>query len=287
MRRIALATTTLALIVTAAHAQEPVLLRISGTPGQANHYQTVTETYIMGGPMAAMMGGDTTQPMSRMKMFSTRTLTGTTGDTLNFQEVVDSASIESPAMPQMSAMMSAQVAALRGQTTNTKMDARGRIFSAEVAGASGGPMGGGPGGSGGPGGAGAGGGRGRGMMGGGRGRNATPFILPAQPVRPGDTWTDSTTMGGSSPDEPTTTMRGNFKLDRMEQRAGNSVAVVTLTGTMTIVGPQGTQNMNVVGEIDIDQTARRLASMNMRMNGTVQSQQGEIPMKVHMTQSVM
>ena len=283
MRRPLIAVAALTLAAASARAQEPILLRISGTPGQANHYQMVMETFVRGGPMAAMMSSDTTLPMTRMTMLTTRTLTGTSGDTLAFQEVVDSVRMESPAMPQMAAMMGGAAAMLRGQTTATRMDARGRIFSTEVTGGMAGAMGaGGPGGMGGQGGRG---GRG-GMMGGGR-RQAMPFILPAQPVRPGDTWSDSTTVAGNTPDEPTTTMQGTFKLDRVDQRAGSRVAVITWTGTMTTTGPQGPQVMNVVGEIGVDMTAHRLASMNMTMTGIVQSPQGEIPMKVQMTQALM
>ncbi|MFI5208166.1 MAG: hypothetical protein ACHQX4_09125 [Gemmatimonadales bacterium] len=197
MRRTFYAATLLALAATAARAQESVLLRISGQPGQANHYQTVMETFMRGGQMAAMMNPDTNVPFSRMNMFSTRTLTGTSGDTLNFQEVVDSATMEMPAIPQMAPMMAGAAMQLRGRTTVTKMDNRGRVFSTEVQGGMAG-MGGGPGmGGGGPGGPGGRGGRG-GMMGGGRNNGPTPFILPAQAVRPGDTWSDSTTTPGGA-----------------------------------------------------------------------------------------
>jgi hypothetical protein len=277
MRRTLFAASLLTVVAAAARAQEPILLRISGQAGQFNRYQTVMETFIRGGQMAAMMSPDTTLPFSRMRMFSTRTLMGTSGDTLNFQEVVDSASMETPAMPQMAPMMAGAAAQLRGRTTATKMDSRGRVFSTEVTGgmAMGGPGGGGPGGRG-----------GRGGMGGGR-NNATPFILPAQAVRPGDTWSDSTTVTGNGTDQPTVAVQGNFKLDRVDQHPGSRVAVITWTGTMTTTTPQGSQVMNVVGEIDVDMTAHRLAAMNMTMTGTVQSPQGEIPMKIQMSQTLM
>ena len=146
-------------------------------------------------------------------------------------------------------------------------------------------MGGGPG-MGGPGGGPGGrGGRG-GMMGGGNNRGPTPFILPAQPVRPGDTWTDSTSVNGNGTD-PAMTVRGTFKLDRVEQRGGARVAVVTWTGTMTTSGPMGAQVMNAIGEIGIDLSSQRLSSMDMKMSGNIQTPQGEVPMRMHMTQAVM
>ncbi|MFI5208167.1 MAG: hypothetical protein ACHQX4_09130 [Gemmatimonadales bacterium] len=73
----------------------------------------------------------------------------------------------------------------------------------------------------------------------------------------------------------------------MDQRAGSRIAVITWTGTMTTMNPAGPQVMNVVGEIDVDLGARRLAGMNMNMSGTVQTPQGEVPMRMHMTQAVM
>jgi hypothetical protein len=281
MRRTLYAASLLTLVAAAARAQEPILLRISGHPGQANHYQTVVETFMRAGQMAAMMNPDTNLPFSRMTMLTTRTMTGTSGDTLNFSEVIDSVAMEAPAMPQMAGMMGGMAAQMRGRTTATKMDGRGRIFSAEVQGGAMG-MGGGMGGpGGGPGGRG---GRG-GMMGGGR-SGPTPFILPAQPVRPGDIWTDSTTTPGNGTD-PSVSVHGTFKLERVDQRAGSRIAVISWTGTVTTVNPQGSQVMNVVGEIDVDLSAQRLAAMNMTMSGIVQTPQGEVPMRMHMTQAVM
>src|SRR5690242_14214451 len=169
MRRTLLAASLLTLAAATGRAQEPILLRINAQPGQANRYQTVMETFMRGGPMAAMMSPDTNLPYTRMTMLSTRTMTRRSGDTLTFSEVVDSVSMEMPAMPQMAQMMGGAAAMMQGRTTTTKMDGRGRVFSAEMSGGAmagmpgmGGPGGGGPGG--GPGGRG---GRG-GMMGGNR-----------------------------------------------------------------------------------------------------------------------
>ena len=75
MRRTLYAASLLTLAATLASAQEPVLLRISGQPGQANHYQTQMETFIRGGPMAGMWSPHTNLPFSRMTMLSTRTMT--------------------------------------------------------------------------------------------------------------------------------------------------------------------------------------------------------------------
>ena len=131
MRRTLLLSSLLLAGAATTQAQEPILLRISGTPGQTNRYQSVVETFMSASAMAPQMAGmvtDTTLPFSRMTMFTSRTLLGTAGDTLSFQEIVDSAKSESPAVPMMGAMMGGAATAMRGQTTTTKMDGRGRIF---------------------------------------------------------------------------------------------------------------------------------------------------------------
>ena len=288
MRRSLLTLSALAMAGAAARAQEPVLLRISGTPGQANKYQMVNEMYVLGGQMA-MMAPDTTVPFTRTTIYSTRTLLGSAGDTLTFQEVIDSAKMESPAMPQMGAMMGAQIQMMKGQTTTTKMSNRGRVYSSDVSGgmaAMGGP-GGGPG-MGGPGGRPGMGGPGRrpGGMGGGNRGGRSPLLLPEQPVRPGDTWSDSMNIDASG-DQPAQSIRGTFKLERVDNRGGARVAVISWNGVMTTTTPMGQQVMNATSELDLDLTASRLASMTMTMRGSLQSPQGEMPVKMSTNMSPM
>jgi hypothetical protein len=247
----------------------------------------------------AMMAADTTLPTFRVHTYTARTLAAVAGDTLTYSEVVDSAQFEAPAMPQMAMMAGQMAGSMRGMTTVTKMDSRGRVLAIEVTpapGAMGGPMGGvmgGPPMAGGPGG-GMGGGRGRGGpmggMFGGRGQRAF-FLLPAQPVRPGDTWTDSMTVADSSGGMaiPPATLRATFRLERLERRGGSQIAVISMNGTLTSASPQGqsTMTMNTAGEIQVDLTASRLASLTMESNGTVASPQGEMPMRMRITMQAM
>jgi hypothetical protein len=257
-------------------AQQAVTLRINAPRGQVTRYQTVVETFMQGGPMAAM-GGDPSQPFQRMTMFNTRTLTNIVADTLVFTEVVDSARMETPAMPQAAAMMGQMASRMAGMTTVTKMDRRARIFDTEVTNnplaASGQAGQGGPGG-----------GRGRGGMGGGGGNQSKNmvFILPPGPVRPGDTWSDSMVIEGEN-GQPASTFRATFRFERMD----GQVAVVGMNGTMDMP-MQGTMTtMQLTGAFRLDMGQDRLGGMNMTMSGTVQTQMGEMPMRIVMANTVM
>lgn len=252
-------------------AQQPVLLRLNAAQGQVNRYQMVVETYMQGGPMAAM-GGDPSQPFQRMTMFNTRTLTSIVADTLVYSEVVDSARMESPAMPQAAAFMGGVAQQMRGMTTISKMDRRARIFDTEV---TGGPFG--AGGQGGPGG----GRRGMGGGGGNSGKNMV-YILPAGPVRPGDTWSDSMVIEGEA-GQPNTNFRATFRLERME----GQVAVVSLNGSIDMPLQGAVATMTTTGEFRLDLAQGRLGAMTMTISGTAQTQMGEVPMRILMNMQAL
>jgi hypothetical protein len=273
MRRSAvLASLVLAAVATTATAQETFLLRLGGQPGQTNRYQGTMETFMRGGPMASMMSSDTTLPMMRITTISTRTMTGTAGDTLIFTDVIDSVAMESPAMPQMAAMMGAAISQLRGQTTTTRMDARGRIFGITINNPNGDPTGG----------------RGNRMPGMGGGGQRTMFNLPAQAVRLGDTWNDSMNVASAGPTDPATNLVASYRLERVDNRGGVGVAVVSINGSMAQVNPQGGQSrFAVTGQFQLDLVNHRLAGITMTMTGVVTSQMGEIPMRMQMTQSLV
>jgi hypothetical protein len=266
-----LASLLLAVVATAATAQDAVLLRIAGAPGSSNRYQGVMDMFVRGGQMAAMMSPDTTLPMTRISTFNTRTLAAVAGDTLVFSEVVDSVRFEAPAMPQMAAMLGSAANQMRGQITQTRMDARGRVFGFVTMNPN------------------AAAGRGRGMGGGGGGGQRTMFILPAQAVRVGETWNDSMHVAASSETEPATNLVATFKLERVDNRGGIRVAVVSMNGSMAQAGgPQGDVRFAMTGEFQLDLNNSRLAGVNMTLTGTLNSpQMGEMPVKMQMTQSLM
>jgi hypothetical protein len=260
----------------AQNPSEPVYLRMGGQPGQSNKYQTTIDVF-MRGPMAA---SDSTVPSLRTTRYSTRTVNAVSGDTVTFVDMVDSARMESPAMPGMAERMSGQASAMRGQTVTSRMDARGRLLSVEVTNpnamdASGAPAPGSPGGGG-----------GGGMRMPGRNQREI-FVLPERAVRAGDTWTDSVVIAGAGPTEGPTNFLATYKLERVEQRGNFRVAVISLAGNMVTNSPTGPQTMSVTGELSFDITGRRLANMTMQMNGTVPTPRGDIPMKMQFTHALV
>lgn len=259
---------TLGLLPMALQSQE-VRLRLGGTQGQFNRYESTMETWIRGGPMAQMMS-DTSLPMSRMTTWSTRTLTTVSGDTLTFSEVIDSARSENPAMPQMAAMAGQMAAALRGMTTTMRMSPRGRIYGVQVGG------GAAPAGPGGP---------GRGGRGMGGGGNARPtYGFPERAVRVGESWTDSSVVDESG---VATNTLATYRLERLENRGSTRVAVISMNGTMASRMQQGSSTMSVTGEIKLDVTNSRLAELRLEMNGTMTGPRGDTPMKMVMQQRLI
>jgi hypothetical protein len=271
MRRSTVLASVLLAVSSAACAQETVLLRLGGQVGQSSRYRSVMATFMRSPQMAAMMSSDTTLPFMRMTMSMTRVLNARAGDTLTFVEVIDSAAVETPAAPQMSGMMGAVAGQMQGQTTTQRTDSRGRIYSSEVSGgmAAMAGMGGG----------------GRGGAGGG-GNQRPLYLLPERAVRVGETWTDTMVTPAASPGEGPSTFAATFRLERVEQHGASRVAVVSLNGTQTMAAQQGPQTFNLTGEFQLDLAGRRLASATLTMRGIVKSRDGEIPVRMEMTQSL-
>lgn len=251
-------------------AQDPVYLRLGGAVGQTNKYQTQVDVFLRG-PMAS---SDTTVPSMRTVRYSTRTVNAVSGDTVTLVEVVDSARIESPGMPQMAAMMGNQAAAMRGVTTTTRMDSRGRLLSVETGNTL-------PGGEAPP----TADPNARGMRMPGRNQRAI-YVLPERAVRPGDTWTDSVITAGAGPTDGPTNYLATYKLERVEQRGDFRVAVVSMAGNMVTNSPNGPQTMAVVGEMAYDITGRRLVNMTMNMSGVMPTPRGDMPMKMVFTHAL-
>lgn len=268
MHRAAVAASLLlALTALTAAAQETVLLRVSGQPGQFNRYQSGMDMFMRGGPFAAMASPDTTLPTMRMTTFVTRATTGVSGDTLTVSETIDSARMESPAMPQMSGMFGAMAAGMSGSVTTTQVDTRGRIFSTLISNpnmpAAGAPRGG--------------------MSGGAR----PMFLLPANAVRVGDSWTDSMATPATETD-PATNAIATYRLERLEQRGGTRLAVVSVNGNIALATTSGQRNLTMTGEFQLDVTGRRIASVAVTMAGIMAMEQmGDVPVRMVLSQSLI
>lgn len=266
----------------ASPTQDPIYLRLGGTPGATNKYiSTVDMFFRMGGQMASMMSPDTNLPTMHFTRGLTRHINAVDGDTITYVETVDSIAVESPAMPMMAGMMGPQVAMERGRTTTMRMDTRGRIVSMSITNptnpddpAAGGTPPAGPGG---------GRGMGRGM---GGNNQRMMFVFPAQAVRPGDTWTDSVIMRGDREGDPATNFLATYRLVSIDTRQGVRTAIIAMNGTMATNGPNGPQILSTGGEIQFDVPGRRVASFLLTATGTVSTPQGDVPMRMRMSQSL-
>jgi hypothetical protein len=250
----------LGLTLSAGPVAAQVLLRINPPDGQATRYRLTMEMFMTGGPMASMIT-DTSLPVTRMTLHQTRTVTARSGDQVTFRETTDSASIESPAMPQMAQMMEQSAGILRGMVAEQVMTTRGKLVSQRVVNRPARPASpAGP------------------MPGPNADNMRMPVMLPERPVRPGDSWSDTTTIKG---DHGTMSMVGKFRFERME----GATAVVSTAGSMTIpttIG--GTMTMQTTGEVRLDTAASRFGNFRMEGHGTVpMGQMGEARMRMRIT----
>lgn len=252
-------------------AQE-VLLRMKPPQGQVTRYLLVSETFLDGGPMAAM-AADPEAPFMRMRMSQTWTVTASAGDEFTVRQVVDSAGVETPAMPQMEATMSQVGEMLRGFESVTRMTGRGEILSAELtvppamksmmesqgAGLGAGSIG----------------------MGGNAGNMPGYVLLPVDPVRVGSTWRDSVTMNldwaGLSG------VSSSFAVTYALKRLVGRVAVIGVDGTLAGGPPSMASNFTATGEVELDLDAGRATRMRMDMSGVVSAATDEIPMRMRTT----
>lgn len=270
MRPFVIIAAALAAIGHTASAQS-ILLRIKPPQGQVTHYQAVVETYMHGGPMA-QMATDTTQPFMRMQMWQTTTVTAASDEQHTLNQVVDSARVESPAMPQLSAMMSQTGQLMQGTATMMHLTSRGKVTALDVKlppqlqsmmSAQGGNT--------------------MGMGGGASGNLASFLLLPEQPVQVGSTWRDSMTVHLDSAGTAggTASFAATFTLERME----GQVAVIGIDGTLSMSGGStpAPSSFAMTGETKLDLDAGRATAMTTEMSGTVASPMGEIPMRMTMT----
>lgn len=264
----------------ASPTQDPVYLRIGGTPGATNKYTSTMDMWFRPAQMAAMMNPDTSMATLHFTRKLTRHINAVDGDTLTYVEVVDSVGVDAPAMPMMAGAMGGMIAMEQGRTTTTRMDSRGRIVSMSITNptnpndpAAGGtpPPGGGPG--------------GRGMRGMGNNQRMM-FVLPAQAVRPGDTWTDSVMMRGDNEGDPATNFLATYRLVAIDTRQGVRTAIIAMNGTMATNGPSGPQILATGGEIQFDVSGRRVASFLLTATGTIPTPQGDVPMRMRLLQAL-
>jgi len=246
----------LALAATPALAQAPVLLRLGGPTGRPVQTRIVVSTYISGAPLG-LSPADTTLPTTRFTIIATRTLERVSGDTLSFSASIDSAHAESPASPQLDAMLASALVGATGRTTY-QLDSRGGLLSADTAapGTSQGAIGA------------------RRLVG-ASAPSTGGFLLPPDAVRIGQTWVDS------SPPGPTTSAsaiasRRRFRLERIEPGGDSGIAVISMEATLTAQLPSGMTDVPSAGIARFDIAAHRLRALAITTVFTAPTQAGQM-----------
>jgi hypothetical protein len=224
-----------------------------------------------------MPSQDQSQPTQIMRHWFTKSITAVEGDIRTERTVIDSVTLDMPGMAAMLPaqardMMSQQMGMMRGLTTTTRIDSRGRRLGSEVQGPNLPPqvreqMA---------------------QLGQGIGQGGGP-MFPDRPIRVGESWTDSQTvsMGGGTGGGMGRGMgRGmgagagsagwiiTFRLERVERQGGSRIAVISMNGSMSaggqLAGGEGlSASGSLSGEFRIDLGASRMVGMRMNMDASM------------------
>ena len=108
------------------------------------------------------------------------------------------------------------------------------------------------------------------------------FALPAQPVRPGESWTETLTGGGA---DGSLTMAGTYTLERTLRQGGHTIAVITAVGQLGGGGPGGALAARVSGRIEYDMDDSQAANFVVDMVGNFASVDGSLPIRIRRTVS--
>ena len=222
------------------------MLRLDPQVGQVSRYRTEIQSWVRG----RMLQADTSLPTLVQIIHITQTVDSVEGDVRVVTTVIDSA----------------------------RMDARGRVLSAEVApnpnlppilaGRVGGAT------------------RSLGRRG--------EVSLPMRPVHVGESWTDTLNaeLGGGRGAPSEALVRTTYRLERIERRGASQLAVISVNGTIGL-GAAGQPEAIAVsgsttGEFVLDVSARRLARMTTEVNAQVESQAGgQVPVRTRMMMALV
>lgn len=258
----------------AARAQDAIMLRLDPPVGQVSRYRMEIQSWVRG----RMLQADTSLPTLVHIIYETQTVGSADGDVRVITMVIDSSRMDAPGMGGLGQLGQNVGDMLRGATTTTRVDARGRVLSVEVAPNPNLPP----------------------MLAGQIG-GATRSLgrrhgvsLPMQLVHAGESWTDSlnTELGGGrgAPSEAMTSV--TYRLERIERQGASQLAVISWNGTMSsTLADQAsgtTVSGSMSGEFVVDVSAGRLARMTTEANGQVESQAGgQMPIRTRMMMTLL
>lgn len=262
---------------TALQAQEPVLLRLTPRHGEVTRYRADLDAWLRT-PLFA--SADSTQPTAHVTSFLTRIITSPDSQRIELTDHTDSSSFDFPAFRNMMPP-GGSGDVMRGMRTVTRLDARARSVATMVVEAPNLPA------------------TMPALIRGVQGlsvavaRLAT-VSLPDHPVRPGDTWTDSVTFDlANTPGLGAVSVQGagaglaTMRFERVEQRAGARIAVITAVATANAGAGDASQSaslaISATSTVDLDLDAGRFIRSETLLAGPMVTRLGVIPVRVRMT----
>ena len=273
-RRAAALVLLLAGAATAAPAQDTVSLRLLPPSGQVTGYHTELAAWIAS-PM--MPPTDSTTPTVTLRWDLQRRVEASGASGITWLDIVDSSSIDMPAMRAANPQFGLGGDVLRGLRTRTRVTDTGREIATDVLAAPAPtalPL----------------------LL---RGivslamtsSRLTTFAVPDHAVSPGATWTDSVTY--AMPVQPELagsvlagggTAVGAFRFERLERRPGGRVAILSATAVVDAAALEtsaaATMHFTGTAQFELDLDGARLARSEVSLDGTMLTRYGAVPTRI-------
>ncbi len=243
-------------------AGPPILLRVGGGVGRPVRSRVLIAMYVRNDALSAL-GYDSAQPMVRFRMSMTQRV-DRVGDTLAVATDLDSLQAESPALPQLAPMIEAQLETVPRHSV-VRMDSLGRILAVDPGGVGGLP--------------------GAPALSGGPTPQGSGYVLPAEPVRVGDAWTDSAVVEARA-GVVASRSRTEYRLERIEPRGRAGTAVVSLRGSVTTSTGGVEADMPFAGAYRLDIAERQMTGFSVAMAYALDMGTGPMRGRMEITQAL-
>jgi hypothetical protein len=267
----------LGLAASAASAQQPpVLLRFNGTVNRTVRYRTEVDAWVRSPLLPA---GDTAMPTMHILLWSVRTTDRPdSSGRIVFIDRTDSSHYDMPAIRAAMPEMATSGDLMRGMRTETRLDERGRGLTTRVLETPNMPQ------------------DLPVLVKGIQGLAVTTirlglFSLPDRPVEPGDTWNDSLRydqQGAAGLQQTLVTAAGvgyaTYRLERIETRAGQRVAVITSVAQINAgaqePGQAASLQVSATATMDFNIDTGTLIRSQMDLSGPMATRVGVVPVRV-------
>ena len=266
----------LGLAASAVEAQQPVLLRFNSTVNRTVRYRTEVDAWVRSPLLPA---GDTAMPTMHILLWSVRTTDQPdSAGHIVLIDRTDSSLYDMPAIRATLPQMATSGDLMRGMRTMTTLDDRGRGLTTRVLETPNMPQ------------------DLPVLVKGIQGLAVTTirlaiFSLPERPVEPGDTWNDSLRydQAGATGLQQTLVTAGGvgyatYRLERVEMRAGQRVAVITTVAQINAgaqePGQAATLQVTATATMDFNVDTGTLIRSQMDLSGPMATRIGLVPVRV-------